>query len=120
MTPCVPQHREWLEAFRKRYWDFYKELLVYRQDPAPERAAQLREEFDKLFATVTGYDELDLRIARTKADKTYLLMALEHPEVPLHTTRRNWMRGHESGREWSATARAPWAAPGPGTRWKRC
>lgn len=40
MTPCVPQHREWLEAFRKRYWDFYRELLVYRQDPAPERAAQ--------------------------------------------------------------------------------
>jgi hypothetical protein len=33
---------------------------------------------------VTGYDELDQRIARTKADKTYLLMALEHPEVPLH------------------------------------
>jgi len=38
MTPCVPPHREWLEAFRKRYWDFYRELLVYRQDPAPERA----------------------------------------------------------------------------------
>jgi hypothetical protein len=84
MTPCVPQHREWLEAFRKRYWDFYKQLLAYRQDPASEQAAQLREEFDKLFATVTGYDELDQRIARTKADKTYLLMALDHPEVPLH------------------------------------
>jgi Transposase IS66 family len=84
MTPCVPQHREWLEAFRKRYWDFYKELLVYRQGPAPERAAQLREKFDELFSTVTGYDELDQRIARTKADKAYLLMALEHPEVPLH------------------------------------
>lgn len=84
MTPCVPQHREWLETFRKRYWDFYKQLLVYRQDPAPERAAQLREKFDELFSTVTGYDELDQRIARTKADKTYLLMALDHPEVPLH------------------------------------
>ena len=84
MTPCVPQHREWLEAFRKRYWDFYRELLAYRQDPAPERAAQLREKFDELFSTVTGYDELDQRIARTKADKTYLLMVLEHPEVPLH------------------------------------
>src|SRR5207244_6576804 len=84
MTPCVPQHREWLEAFRKRYWEFYKQLLVYRQDPAPERAAQLREKFDELFSTVTGYDELDQRIARTKADKTYLLMVLDHPEVPLH------------------------------------
>ncbi len=84
MTPCVPQHREWLEAFRKRYWDFYKQLLAYRQDPAPELAAQLREQFDELFSTVTGYDELDRRIARTKADKTYLLMVLGHPEVPLH------------------------------------
>jgi Transposase IS66 family len=84
MTPCVPQHRERLEAFRKRYWDFYKELLGYRQDPAPERAAQLRDQFDELFSTMTGYDELDQRIARTKADKTYLLMVLEHPEVPLH------------------------------------
>ena len=84
MTPCVPQHREWLEAFRKRYWDFYKQLRAYRQDPAPEWATQLRVEFDKLFATVTGYDALDLRIARTKADKTYLLMVLDHPEVPLH------------------------------------
>ncbi len=84
MTPCVAQHREWLEAFRKGYWDFYKQLLVYRQDPAPERGAQLREKFDELFSTVTGYSELDQRIARTKADKTYLLMVLDHPEVPLH------------------------------------
>lgn len=84
IAPCVPQHREWLEAFRKRYWDFYRELLVYRQVPAPERAAQLREKFDELFSTVTGYDELDQRIARTRADKTYLLMVLDHPEVPLH------------------------------------
>jgi hypothetical protein len=84
MTPCVPQHREWLEAFRKRYWDYYRELLVYRQDPAPERAEQLRDKFDELFSTVTGYDELDQRIARTRADKTYLLMVLDHPEVPLH------------------------------------
>jgi len=84
MTPCVPQHREWLEAFRKGYWDFYKQLLAYRQNPAAEPAAQLREKFDELFSTVTGYDELDQRIARTKADKTYLLMVLDHPEVPLH------------------------------------
>ena len=84
LTPCVPQHREWLEAFRKRYWEFYKQLLGYRQDPAPEPAAQWREKFDELFSTVTGYDELDQRIARTKADKRYLLMVLDHPEVPLH------------------------------------
>jgi hypothetical protein len=84
MAPCVPQHREWLEAFRKRYWDFYKQLRAYQQAPTQERSAQLREQFDELFSTVTGYDALDRRIAQTKADKTYLLMVLEHPEIPLH------------------------------------
>jgi Transposase IS66 family len=84
LTPCVPQHGEWLEVFRKRYWDFYRQLRAYQQAPTQERAAQLREQFDELFSTVTGYDALDQRIAKTKADKTYLLMVLEHPEIPLH------------------------------------
>jgi len=84
LEPCLPQHREWLEAFRKRYWDFYKQLRAYQQAPTQERAAQLREQFDELFSTVTGYDALDQRILKTKADKTYLLMVLEHPEIPLH------------------------------------
>ena len=84
LEPCVGQHREWLEAFRKRYWDFYKQLRAYQQAPTPERPAQLREQFDELFSTVTGYDALDRRIAKTKADKKYLLMVLEHPEIPLH------------------------------------
>ena len=84
MAPCVPQHREWLEGFRQRYWDFYKQLRAYQQAPTPERPGQLREQFDDLFSTVTGYDALDQRIAKTKADKAYLLMVLEHPEIPLH------------------------------------
>ena len=84
LTPCVPQHREWLEAFRQRYWEFYKQLRAYQQAPTPERAVPLREQFDELFSTVTGYEELDRRIAQTRADKTYLLMVLDHPEIPLH------------------------------------
>ena len=84
LDPCVPQHRESLAAFRKGYWDFYKQLRVYQQAATPERAAELREQFDKLFSTVTGYEALDQRIAKTKADQTYLLRVLDHPEIPLH------------------------------------
>ena len=84
LEPCVPQHREWLEAFRQRYWDFYKQLRAYQKSPTPERPAQLREQFHKLFTTVTGYDALDQRIVKTEANQTYLLMVLEHPEIPLH------------------------------------
>ena len=84
LDPCVALHGQWLDQFRKRYWDYYKELRAYRQDPTPEQATQLRDQFDELFSTVTGYEALDQRITKTKANKVYLLMVLDHPEIPLH------------------------------------
>ena len=80
----MPLHRRLLEAFREQYWDYYRQLRAYQQAPTPEQAVQLREQFDKLFSTVTGYDALDQRIAKTKANKEPLLMVLKHPEIPLH------------------------------------
>ena len=44
----------------------------------------MREQFDELFSTVTGYDALDQRIVKTMANQTHLLMVLDHPEIPLH------------------------------------
>jgi hypothetical protein len=44
----------------------------------------LSDTFDCLFSTVTGYDALDARIAKTEAKKSHLLMVLRHPEIPLH------------------------------------
>ena len=38
----------------------------------------------QLFSTKTGYDELDDRIAKSKAKKKELLTVLNHPEIPLH------------------------------------
>jgi len=40
--------------------------------------------FDAIFSTVTGYDALDQRIAKTKAKKPSMLIVLDHPEIPLH------------------------------------
>ena len=84
LEPCVPQHRQWLEAFREKYWDYYRRLRAYPQAATSEQAGVLRDQFDDLFSTVTGYDALDQRIAKTKADKEHLLMVLKHPEIPLH------------------------------------
>ena len=77
-------HQTLLKEFLQQYWDFYKQLQQYRQAPSPADAAQLTQQFDRLFSTVTGYDALDQRIARTQAKKPHLLMALLHPEIPLH------------------------------------
>jgi hypothetical protein len=84
LTPHVAYHRQLLDAFLKRYWAFYDQLLDYRKHPTLEDHDRLADEFDELFSTVTGYDALDERIAKTKAKKPFLLMVLKHPEIPLH------------------------------------
>jgi len=84
LEPCIGHHQCLLDSFVEEYWDFYKQLLVFPKTPTPERAMQLSEEFDRLFSTVTGYDALDERIAKTYAKKSHLLMVLRHPEIPLH------------------------------------
>lgn len=84
LEPFVAHHRKLLDGFLDQYWSFYDELLSYKMKPTPEDAVRLSEKFDRLFSTVTGYNALDERIAKTMAKKECLLMALHHPEIPLH------------------------------------
>jgi hypothetical protein len=84
LTPYVAYHCQSLEDFLESFWDYYDELLMYRQAPTLEERERLAAKFDELFSTRTGYNALDDRIAKTKAKKDYLLMVLEHPETPLH------------------------------------
>lgn len=84
LRPRLAAHSEALHAFMHAYWAYYHDLLAYRTRPTPEEAARLRAAFDTLFSRVTGYDDLDARIAKTRANKASLLMVLDHPEIPLH------------------------------------
>jgi hypothetical protein len=84
LIPHLAYHRQLLDDFRKCYWDLYDQLLLYREYPTAEDSIRLTSEFDELFSTVTGYDALDVRIAKTKAKQESMLMVLEHPEIPLH------------------------------------
>lgn len=84
LIPHVAYHRQLLDDFLARYWRFYGQLLLYRGHPTEEDSLRLANQFDELFSTVSGYDTLDERIAKTKAKKESLLIVLEHPEIPLH------------------------------------
>ena len=84
LMPVVPLHRQLLDDFLKRFWDYYDELLEYKKQPSPEESDRLDADFDSLFATCTGYDHLDKRIAKTQAKKASLLLVLKLPELPLH------------------------------------
>ena len=84
LEPVIVLHRQQLEDFRKSYWEYYDQLLAYREKPTAKKRTQLEAQFDELFATHTGYYDLDQRIAKTRAKKDSRLLVLEHPELPLH------------------------------------
>ena len=84
LVPYVPYHRTLVEDFVQRFWTYYDQLLAYREQPTPEEAARLNGGCEVVFATVTGYQALDERIAKTRAKKGCLLLVLTHPEIPLH------------------------------------
>ncbi|MHB8574883.1 MAG: IS66 family transposase [Dehalococcoidia bacterium] len=84
LSPYVPAHRGRLDQFQTRLWNYYRELLAYRAQPTAADAVRLAAAFDTVFATTTGYAALDGRIAATRANKAWLLLVLQHPEIPLH------------------------------------
>jgi len=85
LIPVVALHRNLQEEFCKRFWNYYDQLLNYRQNPTPKEAIRLEAEFDQLFTTRTEYAELDKQIARTHSKKESLLLVLKYPELPLQS-----------------------------------
>ena len=84
LNPLVGCHQKLLDDFLDDFWDYYRELLSYRESPSEEMAMKLRSEFVRIFTEETGYEELDQRKELTRAKMTELLLVLEHPELPLH------------------------------------
>jgi hypothetical protein len=84
LHPSIAYHSQLLDTFKESFWDFYRKLLLYQQDPNQEQATYLQREFEQLFGQTSGYEQLDKRLALTLAKKEPLLMALSHPEIPLH------------------------------------
>jgi len=87
LFPKIALHEQKLNDFKSQYWNFYRQLLDFKELPASEQAAQkilLTARFDQLFDTQTKYGALDLEILRTKANKEELLRVLDFPDTPLH------------------------------------
>ncbi len=58
--------------------------MAYWAAPSPAEKVRLTAEFERIFTTVMGYQQLDARIAKTQLKKASLLLVLDHPEIPLH------------------------------------
>ena len=84
LNPLVAYHQKILEQFREEFWDYYRQLLAYKDNPSPAMVQILRDEFEQLFGTQSSYQQLDERKRLTRAKISELLLVLEHPELPLH------------------------------------
>ncbi|MEH2372048.1 IS66 family transposase [Nostoc sp.] len=84
LTPYVACHQKTLDKFLDDFWDYYRDLLAYKDSPSQQRTDKLRSEFWKLFDTPSGYQQLDERKRLTLLKSSELLYVLEHPELPLH------------------------------------
>jgi regulator of replication initiation timing len=84
LTPYVACHQKALDDFLDDFWDYYRDLLAYKDSPSQQTAEKLRSEFWKLFDTKSGYQQLDERKRLTLLKSSELLIVLEHPELPLH------------------------------------
>jgi len=84
LMPVVKSHRIELNEFITKFWDYYHQLLSFKESPTALEAERLSKEFDLLFSTETTYDQLNDRIAKTNAKKQQLLLVLEFPFLPLH------------------------------------
>jgi regulator of replication initiation timing len=84
LNPVVACHRILLDKFLDDFWQYYRQLLAYKNVPSPELATALTTKFSELFNTTSGYEQLDDRKRLTAAKSSELLRVLLHPELPLH------------------------------------
>lgn len=73
------------QQVRSQIWQLYADLKDYCRTPTPLRRAHLSEPFDYIFRRQTGFATLDRLLRRLHNNKTELLTALDHPNIPLHT-----------------------------------
>lgn len=84
LEPSLKIHQTQLNLFLEKYWLYYHALLAYKKQPNVAQEKLLRDEFETLFTTKTGYEELDQRIEKTGLKSESLLLVLRYPELPLH------------------------------------
>jgi hypothetical protein len=85
LVPANDRQRNAVEVTQQMIWWFYRQLKDYKLAPRPERAAELRSRFNRIFKRRTGYATLDRLLKRLHANKDELLRVLERPEIPLNT-----------------------------------
>jgi len=61
LSPVFACHQVVLGQFIENFWDYYRELLAYKDAPSAAATRQLKSKFLLLFEAKNGYELLDER-----------------------------------------------------------
>lgn len=84
LVPCTQKETKDLAEVRDGIWNLYRGIKAYKLVPAQRERDQLEKQFDDLFATTTGWTELDDALRRLAKNKGELLVVLDRPDAPLN------------------------------------
>lgn len=84
LIPLTTQHRKAKERAQDQFWEIYKRLKAYREQPTETAKESIRDEFTQLCLTKTGYPDLNEALVRLHAKAEEFLAVLDSPHLPLH------------------------------------
>ena len=85
LIPLNSAHRQDIDKVRNEIWTLYRDLKIYKSQPANRQKKHLSAEFDRIFTQKTRYELLNQQLKRLHKHKDALLLVLNRPEIPIHT-----------------------------------
>jgi hypothetical protein len=73
-----------LKEVRSQIWDLYANLKKYKKAANTDFKIELKEQFQDIVNTKTGFDTLDAALKRMGNNQDELLLVLDRPDIPLH------------------------------------
>lgn len=107
LVPITDEQREAQAEIEDEFWRFYQKLKDYREKPLKRIKQQIERDFDALFQRRTDFESLNLALKRIRANRSELLLVLDHPALPLHNnTAESDIREYVKRRKVSGSTRS--------------
>jgi len=77
------EQQEIVDNILNQFWDFFRTLHEYKNNPSDVKRKKISKNFDKLFSQKTNFELLDIALKSLLKKKSELLLVLEDPTIPL-------------------------------------
>ena len=84
LHPLSPAIQDLLERKIQEFWEYYHLLAEFKEHPLSDKVTVLKQRFDEIFNTKTGYTTLDEKLKVICNNKGKLLQVLSDTQIPLH------------------------------------